>query len=94
MLAQNSSAKYAQFKERVMASITIRNLSSDIVENLKALAAGNGRSMEQEAREILADRLTPRHRLLDEIRAKWTEFPPPSAQEVQEWIASGRRGRT
>ncbi|MDR3358286.1 MAG: hypothetical protein LBN96_05455 [Desulfovibrio sp.] len=77
-----------------MASITIRNLSSDIVASLKALAAGNGRSMEQEAREILANRLTPRHRLLDEIQAKWTEFPPPSAQDVQEWIAPGRQGRT
>ncbi|MDR2670089.1 MAG: hypothetical protein LBC14_09095 [Desulfovibrio sp.] len=76
-----------------MASITIRNLSSDIVASLKALAADNGRSMEQEVREILADRLIPRHRLLDDIQAKWTEFPPPSAQDVQEWIDSGRRGR-
>jgi plasmid stability protein len=76
-----------------MASITIRNLSLDIVASLKALAADNGRSMEQEAREILADRLAPRHRLLDEIQAKWTEFPPPSAQDVQDWIDSGRRGR-
>jgi hypothetical protein len=75
-----------------MASITIRNLSSDIIGSLKALAAGNGRSMEQEVRAILADRLIPRHRLLDEIRGKWTEFPPPSAQDVQEWIDSGRRG--
>jgi plasmid stability protein len=76
-----------------MPSITIRNLSSDIVGSLKALAAANGRSMEQEAREILACRLTPRHRLLDEIQAKWTDSPPPSAQDVQEWINSGRRGR-
>jgi hypothetical protein len=76
-----------------MASITIRNLSSEIVDNLKALAMNNGRSMEQEAREILACRLMPRDRLLNEIRSKWSEFPPPSAQDVNEWIASGRRGR-
>jgi plasmid stability protein len=76
-----------------MTSITISNLSSDIVERLKALAADNGRSLEQEAGERLAAGLTPRHRLLDEIQAKWTEFPPPSAQEVQEWIDFGRRGR-
>jgi plasmid stability protein len=76
-----------------MASITIRNLSSDIVENLKTLAASNRRSMEQEAREILAYRLTPRHKLLDEIQAKWTDFPPPSVQDVQKWIDSGRRSR-
>jgi plasmid stability protein len=76
-----------------MASITIRNLPSDIVESLKSLAADNGRSMEQEAREILAARLIPRHRLLDEIQAKWMQFASPSAQDVQEWIDSGRRGR-
>jgi hypothetical protein len=75
-----------------MASITIRNLPHDIVESLKALAAGNGRSMEQEAREILAHRLTPKGRLLDEIKSKWANCRPPTAQEVNEWIEFGRRG--
>jgi hypothetical protein len=54
MLAQDSSTGYVLFKERIMASITIRNLPSDIVGRLKALAAGNGRSMEQETREMPA----------------------------------------
>ena len=76
-----------------MASITIRNLSSEIVENLKALATNNGRSMEQEAREILTCRLMPRDRLLNEIQSKWSNFPPPSAQDVNGWIEAGRRGR-
>ena len=36
-----------------MASITVRNLDEDIKRRLRIRAAENGRSMEQEAREIL-----------------------------------------
>jgi plasmid stability protein len=38
----------------LMASITIRNLSDDLKKRLRKQAAENGRSMEAEAREILA----------------------------------------
>lgn len=38
-----------------MASITIRNLDEDVKTRLRRRAAGHGRSMEQEARLILAD---------------------------------------
>jgi len=40
-----------------MASITIRNLEQDTKRRLKIRAATNGRSMEQEAREILKSAL-------------------------------------
>jgi antitoxin FitA len=40
-----------------MASITIRNLPTDTKRKLKIRAAINGRSMEQEAREILKSAL-------------------------------------
>ena len=36
-----------------MASITIRNLDDDVKTQLRVRAAGNGRSMEEEARLIL-----------------------------------------
>lgn len=36
-----------------MASITIRNLDEDIKQRLRVRAAEHGRSMEEEAREIL-----------------------------------------
>ena len=36
-----------------MASITIRNLDDDIKQRLRVRAAERGRSMEEEAREIL-----------------------------------------
>ena len=38
-----------------MASITIRNLDDDVKTKLRMRAAGNGRSMEEEARLILAE---------------------------------------
>ena len=38
-----------------MASITIRNLDDDVKTRLRVRAAGNGRSMEAEARLILRD---------------------------------------
>ena len=38
-----------------MASITIRNLDDDVKTRLRRRAAGHGRSMEQEARVILAE---------------------------------------
>lgn len=38
-----------------MASITIRNLDDDVKTRLRVQAAGNGHSMEEEARQILRD---------------------------------------
>ena len=38
-----------------MASITIRNLDDGVKNRLRVRAAGNGRSMEEEARLILRD---------------------------------------
>lgn len=36
-----------------MASITVRNLDEELKQRLRVRAAANGRSMEQEVREIL-----------------------------------------
>ena len=36
-----------------MASITVRNLDDELKQRLRVRAAANGRSMEQEVREIL-----------------------------------------
>ena len=55
-----------------MASITIRNLEESTKRRLKIRAAMNGRSMEQEAREILksalAHSLKKRRNLAESIR--------------------------
>ena len=56
-----------------MASITIRNLDDDIKQRLRVRAAERGRSMEEEAREILrrvvAEGAPPRN-LAAAIRAR------------------------
>ena len=44
-----------------MASITVRNLDEDLKRRLRIRAAENGRSMEQEAREILRAALVEEH---------------------------------
>ena len=42
-------------QETDVASITIRNLEDDVKTRLRRRAAGHGRSMEEEARRILAE---------------------------------------
>lgn len=75
-----------------MATLTIRNLPQDVVERLKERAKRHGRSMEQEAREILGQRLASRGELLSEMRARWSSIgSPPTASEVSGWIEAGRR---
>lgn len=59
--------------ESIMASITIRNLEDDLKRRLRVRAAEHGRSMEEEAREILrtvvGDAAPPRN-LAAAIRAR------------------------
>lgn len=56
-----------------MASITIRNLQDDVKRRLRIRAAEHGRSMEEEAREILREvvgEAKPAHNLAAAIRAR------------------------
>lgn len=58
-----------------MASITIRNLDDDIKQRLRVRAAEHGRSMEEEAREILRRVMMeapPARNLAAAIRARLT----------------------
>ncbi len=69
-----------------MASITIRNLDEDVKAQLRMRAAGNGRSIEEEARLILREavsRKTGPENLASAIRARFVplggvelELPP------------------
>jgi antitoxin FitA len=53
-----------------MAQLVVRNLTDDLVKSLKRRAAKNGRSAEQEHREILEAALRrPRRRSLAEVLA-------------------------
>ena len=70
-----------------MASITVRNLDEDIKRRLRIRAAENGRSMEQEVREILRAALdqtrppalnlgTAIHELFEPFGGVELELPP------------------
>jgi plasmid stability protein len=58
-----------------MSAITIRRLDEDVKKRLRARAASNGRSMEAEAREILASALIQQkpdpNNLADLMRARF-----------------------
>ena len=60
-----------------MASITIRNLDDGIKTRLRVRAATNGRSMEEEARNILRDAVEQEagpHNLADAIRERFAPY--------------------
>jgi plasmid stability protein len=68
-----STLNIPRLNEDIMASITIRNLEDDLKRRLRIRAAEHGRSMEEEAREILrhvvTEPATPRN-LAASIRAR------------------------
>lgn len=75
-----------------MATLTIRNLSPEVVRSLKALARRHRRSMEQEVREILESQVGDRLSAIRQIERSWErQERRPSAEEIDSWIAEGRR---
>lgn len=69
-----------------MASITVRNLEESTKRKLKVRAAENGRSMEQEVREILKSELNkPRKRRTgaDLVKAIRQRFAPLGGVELE-----------
>jgi len=58
-----------------MARLTIRNLDDDLIRKLRDRAAGNGRSMSEEVRQILVRALpAPPLSLAESIRARVDRF--------------------
>ncbi len=74
-----------------MATITIRNLSEDLLERLKAAARRSGRSMEQEIRVLLEQRYRRKDAVLERMRARWKRLPSTSPKEVKAWREGGRK---
>lgn len=73
-----------------MATLTVRNVPSGVVDRLKEVAAQKGRSMEQEVRELLRERYVVREEALRRIEERWAALPKASAAEIAAWIAEGR----
>lgn len=75
-----------------MATITVRNLSSDTVRALKELAERNHRSMEQEVRDLIETRVGDRLSAISQIERAWaSQKRAPSGDEVAAWIRTGRQ---
>ena len=69
-----------------MASITIRNLDDDLKRRLRVQAAENGRSMEEEVREILRQALgmpSPLQNLGQSIHARFAALGGVELSPVQ-----------
>ena len=74
-----------------MASITVRNLSEELIGRLKAQAKRNGRAMEAEVRSILEREVMDRRLLLDVIEAELElQSEPTSPKQVDAWIRRSR----
>jgi plasmid stability protein len=74
-----------------MATLTIRNLAPKVVRALKAQAARNRRSMEQEVREMLESQVADRTSVIEQVSRAWaTQKRAPTADEVETWMREGR----
>ncbi|HET9210156.1 MAG TPA: hypothetical protein VFR03_07150 [Thermoanaerobaculia bacterium] len=74
-----------------MATLTIRNVPTEIMKSLKVLAQKNRRSMEQEVRVLLEEHVGDRLSVLDQIEASWAnQTRRPAAHEIESWIGEGR----
>jgi plasmid stability protein len=74
-----------------MATVTVRNLSPKAVRSLKLLAKRNGRSMEQEVREIIEMYVHDKLSAMKQIEESWSrQARRPTAEEVEAWIREGR----
>jgi hypothetical protein len=75
-----------------LATLTIRNVPLRVVRNLKALAKRQGKSMEQQVRDLLEEHAGDRSSVLEQIEASWNkQARRPGAGEIDDWIAAGRK---
>ena len=73
-----------------MATITIRNLPDDVVARIKIKAKNNGKSMEQELRDLLVRNYKTREDILKRIEERWAKLPKATKEEIDSWQDVGR----
>jgi plasmid stability protein len=74
-----------------MATLTIRNLPDEVVDRIKTAATHQGRSMEQEVRDVLLRRYASRNEVVRRIRQRWEGLPATAASDVKRWRKANRR---
>lgn len=73
-----------------MVTVTIHDLPDDVAERIELLAMKNGRTMEQEIRELLTARYASRKTVIQGVRERWDALPTTAKEEIDSWIAEGR----
>ena len=73
-----------------MATITVRNLSDELVSLIKESAKNHGVSMEQEVRDTLTDRFRSKKAVLDLIESSWLNDGKPSGKDLERWVRMSR----
>jgi antitoxin FitA len=77
-----------------MATLTIRNLSDDVVSALKRRSAAESRSMEEEARRILTDAVNPgRDAYWERMRRRRASYGGKTLTDTVELVRAGRAER-
>ena len=66
-----------------MASITIRKLDDDVESHLRMRAAGNGRSMEEEARVILREAVGREPKTQNLVTVIRSRFGPENGVDLE-----------
>ena len=66
-----------------MASITIRKLDDEVTARLRVRAAGNGRSLEEEARVILCEAVGPKLKPQNLAAVFRARFGPENGVELE-----------
>jgi plasmid stability protein len=74
-----------------MATLTIRNLPSQVLQALRKLAKSNGRSVEDQVRRLLAETAVDRLSACDLIEGSWQrQSRAATADEVDAWLDQSR----
>ena len=81
---------YLSRRRRKIATITIRNVSDELVKRIKRLAEQKGILMEQEVRDLLQSRYVQRSAVIERIRQRSETLPLIVASQLQDWKEQGR----
>jgi plasmid stability protein len=74
-----------------MATLTVRNLPDGVMRSLRDLAARQGRSVEEQVRQLLAESVVDRMSAVELIEKAWTrQERATTAAEVDAWLRSSR----
>lgn len=73
-----------------MPTLTIPDIPEEVLARLSSAASHNGRSAEEEVRELISRRFATRGEALKRVRSRWDIIPTTPPELVQDWRRTGR----